>query len=642
MTTKPPFNRLRFAEPQVDVERRDDGTLVLRSPHALQAYPGHLGHHLRRWAGVCPDRIFLAERDRQGGWRTVRYREMLGIVESIGQALLEHGLSAQRPLMVLSENSIDLAAMTLAGQYVGVPVVPVSPAYSLMSQSLAKLRAIAELVAPGMIYARDEKPYARAIEAIRKPQTALVTSEATLRGATSFAAMLGCKPTRAVGDAFDGVNPDDTAKILFTSGSTGEPKGVITTHRMLCANQQSIAQCWPFLEDSPPVIVDWLPWSHAFGANHNFNLVLRNAGTLYIDGGKPVPGLIDTTVRNLREISPTILFNAPRGFDMLLPYLEHDAELRESVFRRLDLLFYAGAVLPESLWDRLEAVSIRARGERVRIVSSWGSTETTCTATCGHQPMERTGIIGIPAPGVEVMLRPSAAKMELRVRGTVVTPGYWKRPDLTEAAFDAEGFYKIGDAGRLDDADDPSRGIVFDGRVAEDFKLLSGTWVHCGQVRVSAIAAASPAVQDAVVTGRDRASIGLLVFLNAIAARAIADDASLTLAELAQSDKVRAHVARGLRAYNDLHGGSSTRIARFMLMPDLPSIDHGEITDKGYINQRAVSEQRAHLIDRLYADPRAADVLLPAVEAAAGMIGPPAASTQARSHAHTPAGALRR
>ena len=618
MVAKPPFNRLRFAEPLVDVERRGGGTVVLRSPRVLGAYPCHLGHHLRRWAGECPERIFLAERDRQEGWRTVRYRDMLGFVESLGQALLEHGLSAQRPLMVLSENSIDLAAMTLAAMYVGVPVVPVSPAYSLMSQSFAKLRAIAELVAPGMIYAREEQLYARALEAIRGRQTALVTSEATLPGATSFASMLSAKPTDAVGQAFDRVNADDPAKILFTSGSTGEPKGVITTHRMLCANQQSIAQCWPFVEDSPPVIVDWLPWSHAFGANHNFNLILRNGGSLYIDGGKPVPGLIDKTVRNLREVSPTIYFNAPRGFDMLLPFLENDEALRESVFRRLDLLFYAGAVLPESLWSRLEAVSILARGERMRIVSSWGSTETTCTATCGHYAIERTGVIGIPAPGVEIMLTPSAAKMELRVRGTVVTPGYWKRPDLTAAAFDAEGFYKIGDAGRMDDPDDPSRGIVFDGRVAEDFKLLSGTWVHCGQVRVGTIAAASPVVQDAVVTGRDRTSIGLLVFLNAIAARSIAGDASLSLAELANNDRVRAHVARGLWAYNEDHGSSSTRIARFMLMPDLPSIDRGEITDKGYINQRAASEQRGDLIDRLYADPRAADVLLPAAGASAG------------------------
>ena len=615
---KPPFNRLRFAEPLVDVERRDGGTLVLRSPQALRAYPRHMGCHLRRWAAECPDRVFLAERGTDQGWRTVSYGQMLGWVESLGQALLDHELSAQSPLLLLSENSIDLAALTLAGMYIGVPVVPVSPAYSLMSQSFAKLRAIAELVTPGMIYARDGARYARAIEAIRGPRTVLVTSEGTLPDAIAFASMSGTAPTDAVGRAFDAVNADDVAKILFTSGSTGEPKGVITTHRMLCANQQSIAQCWPFLEDAPPVIVDWLPWSHAFGSNHNFNLILRNGGSLYIDDGKPMPGLIEKTVRNLREVSPTIYFNAPRGFDMLLPFLEEDEALRDCFFRRLELLFYAGAALPQNLWDRLEAVSIRARGSRVRIVSSWGSTETTCTATSVHYPIEKPGVIGVPAPGVEIMLAPSAAKMELRVRGAVVTPGYWKRADLTAAAFDREGFYKIGDAGRLDDPDDPSRGIVFDGRVAEDFKLLSGTWVHCGQVRLSAIDAASPAMQDAVVTGQDRESIGVLVFLNLTAARNIAGDVSLTLPQLATNEKVRAFVARGLQAHNERHGSDSMRIGRFMLMPDLPSIDNGEITDKGYINQRAVNERRALLIDQLYAEPPGFAELLPVLAAAAG------------------------
>lgn len=609
MPSKPLFNALRFAEPRVDVEIRPGGTTVLRSPHPLRAYPTHMGYHLRRWASEAPERVFLAERDAQEKWRTLGYRDVLSQVESLGQALLDHGLSIDRPLMVLSENSIDLAVLTLAGLYVGVPVVPVSPAYSLLSQDLVKIRAIHDQVTPGMIYAREGERYARAIDAIRHPGTALVVSQGDVPSAIRFDELLRTPPTKAVSQAFERVNPDQVAKILFTSGSTGDPKGVMTTHRMLCANQQSVAQCWPFLEDSPPVILDWLPWSHAFGANHNFNLTLRNGGSFYIDDGKPLPGLIEKTVRNLREISPTLYFNAPRGFDMLLPFIEQDEALRDSFFRHLDFIFYAGAALPQNLWDRLEAASIAARGERVRMVSSWGATETTCTATSVYFDIERAGVIGIPAPGVEVMLTPSLSKLELRVRGPIVTPGYWKRPDLTEAAFDEEGFYRIGDAGRLDDPSNPAKGIVFDGRVAEDFKLLSGTWVHCGQVRLGTIAACTPAVQDAVITGRDRESIGLLVFLNPAACRNIAGDPSLTLEQLAANDEVRAHIARGLATYNQSHATSSMRIERFALMPDMPSIDRGEITDKGYINQRAVTEIRADWIERLYANNLPPDVV---------------------------------
>lgn len=611
MNAKPPFNDLRFAEPQVLVERRDGGTVVLRSPQTLRSYPNHLGSHLRRWAAETPAATFLAERAPDGGWRRISYREMLVAVEAIGQALLDRGLSADRPLMILSENSIDLAAMTLAGMYVGVPVAPVSPAYSLMSQDFGKLKAIAELIQPGMVYAREADRYARAIAALPPGAREIVVSDGEIPGmrTTRYRDLLSVQPRVDVAVAVDRVNPDQVAKILFTSGSTGEPKGVITTHRMLCANQQSIAQCWPFLEDQPPLIVDWLPWSHAFGANHNFNIVLRNGGSLYIDGGKPMPGLIEKSIENLREVSPTLYFNAPRGFDMLLPYLERDEALCRSFFKNLDLIFYASAALPQNLWDRLEALAIKTRGERVRMVSSWGSSETTCTATSVYFTIEKAGVIGLPAPGVEIMLTPSANKVELRVRGPVVTPGYWKRPDLTAAAFDSEGFYRIGDAGKFDDPADPTKGIVFDGRVAEDFKLLSGTWVHCGQVRLGAISACSPVVQDAVVTGRDREDIGLLVFPNLAACRAVTGDDSLSLADVAAHPAVYDVLRRGLERYNAEHRANSMRIARMMILADPPSIDRGEITDKGYINQRAVTEHRADCVDALYAHPPAPSVL---------------------------------
>jgi feruloyl-CoA synthase len=359
------------------------------------------------------------------------------------------------------------------------------------------------------------------------------------------------------------------------------PKGVINTHSMLCANQQQLAQCWPFVEDRPPVVVDWLPWNHTFGGNHNFNLILRNGGTLHIDGGKPLPGLVETTVKNLADVSPTLYFNVPRGYDLLLPYLERDEKLRQSFFRELDVLFYAAASLPQNLWDRLKRLS----GARVAFLSAWGSTETSPLATSVHFHMERPGVIGLPIPECELKLVPSAGKLEVRVRGPNVMTGYYKREDLTREAFDDEGFYRIGDAVKFADADDPAKGIVFDGRVAEDFKLTSGTWVHVGALRVKLIAAADPLIQDAVITGHDRSEIGALVFLSAAAKDRpeVRDRLQAALAKLATE------------------AGSSTHPRRLLVMTEPPSIDANEITDKGYINQRAVLERRAALVEKLYA-----------------------------------------
>ena len=379
------------------------------------------------------------------------------------------------------------------------------------------------------------------------------------------------------------------AKILFTSGSTGVPKGVVNTQRMLCANQQMLAQAWPFVEDRPPVVVDWLPWNHTFGGNHNFNMVLRNGGTLYIDGGKPVPGLVETTVRNLKEIAGTMYFNVPRGYDLLLPHLENDAALRANFFRDLDLLFYAAAALPQNLWQRIEALAVQEKGGRLAMLSAWGSTETSPLATSVHFHMDRAGVIGLPVPGCELKLVPSAGKLEVRVKGANVTPGYYRRDDLTRAAFDEEGYYRIGDAVKLADPNDPAKGIEFDGRIAEDFKLATGTWVHVGAVRVKLIAAANPLLQDAVITGHDRNEVGALVFLNPAAVSGLAPEAlrerlTQALHELAKDQ------------------GSSTRPVRLLVMSEPPSIDANEITDKGYVNQRAVLERRAALVEKLYGD----------------------------------------
>src|SRR5438094_1219600 len=429
------------------------------------------------------------------------------------------------------------------------------------------LKYICGLIEPGLVFAADPAKFQAALAAVGAKST-------------SVAEMLEVNPGSTQEREHAKVRPDTIAKILFTSGSTGMPKGVINTHGMLCANQQQLAQVWPFLEERPPVIVDWLPWNHTFGGSFNFNQILRNGGTLYIDAGKPVPGLVETTVKNLSEISPTMYFNVPRGFDLLLPFLEKDEKLRRNFFRDLDAIFYAAAALPQNLWDRIKALK-----SDVVILSAWGSTETSPLATSVHFHMERPGVIGLPVAGCELKLVPSAGKMEVRVRGPNVMPGYYKREDLTRAAFDGEGFYRLGDAVKFADPADAAKGIVFDGRVAEDFKLSTGTWVNAGAVRIRLIAAADPLIQDAVITGHDRDELGALVFLSP-AARDL------------PPEEVRSRLGSVLRGFS---GSSSTCPARLMVMTEPPSIDANEITDKGYMNQRAVLERRAALVERLYA-----------------------------------------
>jgi len=613
MSAKPAFAALKFADPALETERQADGSLLLRSSQPLAAYDRCIGEWLVDWARRTPRQVFLAER-MADGWRRITYAETLDSARAIGSALLRRDLSAQRPVVILSDNGIDHALLTLGALHVGVPVAPVSPAYSLMSRDHAKLKAIIRLLQPGLIYAADGARFEPALKALTTlPEIAGVEIVVGCNpppdlACKLFADLPGESEDAAIDRAFAAVGPDTIAKFLFTSGSTGEPKGVINTQRMLCSNQQAIAQVWPFLADTPPVIVDWLPWNHTFGANHNFNMVLKSGGTLYIDDGKPAPGLVEKTVANLREIAPTIYFNVPRGFDMLIPFLEQDAELRRNFFSRLQMIFYAAAALPQNLWERLERLSIQERGERVVMVSAWGSTETAPMVTTVHFPIERAGVIGLPAPGAEVKLVPNASKLELRVRGPNVTPGYWKRPDLTEAAFDAQGFYMIGDAGRFADPDDPAKGIEFDGRIAEDFKLQSGTWVHVGSLRVQGIAALAPLAQDLVIAGHDREEIGLLIFPNVPACRALCPELpadggnAVPLAQVLRDPRIRSRLHAGLCSWRDGGGGSSSFAARALFMEEPPTIDANEITDKGYINQRAVLTRRADLVTKLFSE----------------------------------------
>jgi feruloyl-CoA synthase len=592
-----------FAAPQVRLSRREDGAILLSSPQPLQAYPRCVGADLEQWADKAPQRLFLAERGADGAWRELRYGEARQQVRRIAASLLCMGLPEGRPVAVLSDNGIEHALLMLACLHVGIPYAALSPAYSLMSRDHAKLRALVSRLQPGLLYAASAQRYGAALAAIDglHQATLVVSDESDMpAGAQPFSSLLQQEDEAAVSARHALVGPDTVAKILFTSGSIAEPKGVINTQRMLCASQQAKAQLWPFLAETPPVIVDWLPWNHTFGGNHNFNLVLRHGGTLYIDAGKPAPGLFDASVANLREIAPTLYFNVPRGFDMLVSALRADAALRRNFFSRLQLMFYAGSALPQNLWEDLIALSIQETGQAVPMVTAWGSTETAPLATDCHFQAPRSGVIGLPAPGVELKLVPAGGKLEIRVRGPNVTPGYLGQPELTAKAFDEEGYYRIGDAVRFADDSKPEAGLVFDGRVAEDFKLSSGTWVNVGAVRIKGIELLAPVAQDIVVTGHDAEQIGFMVFANLPACRALAglpDDAPAAdaLAHPAVRDKVR----QGLRAMRALGGGSSTHATRALLMSEPASVDAGEITDKGYINQSAVLARRAQMVSAL-------------------------------------------
>ncbi|MGZ5866730.1 MAG: feruloyl-CoA synthase [Xanthobacteraceae bacterium] len=601
-----PLRPVRLGKLDPVIEQRAGGVIHIRAAQELGPYHDKLSQPLEYWAETAPDRLFLAQRDTQGEWRKLSYSQALSNVQRIGAALLRRGLSAEKPIVVLSGNDIEQALLGLAAMYVGIPYAPISPPYSLMSSDFGKLRAIIELLTPGLVFANDGGPFARALCETVPDEIELVVTRNPLgdRKTTLFADLLGAEDVAGVATAHAKVNPDSIAKFLFTSGSTGAPKAVINTHRMLCSNQAMLASGFAFVADEPPVVVDWLPWSHTFGSNHNFNMVLTYGGSLYIDDGNPTPPGVPKTARNLREIAPTIYFNVPKGYEALITHFRADDALRCNFFSRLKVLFYAGAGLNQTTWDELTRLAVETTGERIIFLSSLGSTETAPLALACSWDFDQPGNIGLPAPGVELKLVPNEGKLEARLRGPHITPGYWRQDHLTREAFDEEGFYRIGDALKFVDPSDPGKGLLFDGRIAEDFKLSTGTWVSVGPLRARFVDHFAPYVRDVVFAGADHDDIAVLVFPDIEACRrlgGLGSDASPT--EIVDALPVRAKFAELLAKLAAVSPGSSTRVQRAILMAEPPSMDKGEMTDKGSINQRAVLKNRAALVDELYAVP---------------------------------------
>lgn len=599
-----PLRPISFGDPVIDIERRADGTIYLRPKQPLGDYPVRITDRLHHWATTTPDRVFMAEREGGRGWRKITYAELLTASRHIASGLIQRGLSAERPVVILSGNSIDHALLAFGAFYAGIPFCPVSPAYSLVSKDYGKLSYLLKLLTPGLVFAEDADKFADALAANVSLGTEIAASYGSVPGRdVTLLADLIATPIRSDLDAVHGkIGPDTIAKFLLTSGSTGNPKAVINTQRMICANQVMLRETLAFLKDEPPVIIDWLPWNHTFGGNHNIGLTLYNGGSMYLDAGKPMPGGIEETVRNLQEISPTVYFNVPKGYESLLPYLRDDPGLRAKFFDRLHAMFFSGAALSPFVWNSLDELAVKEKGYRVPMLTGLGATETAPFFMSVNPRTSRSGHVGLPVSGNDAKLVPNNGKMEVRAKGPNVMPGYWRQPDITAKSFDEEGFYKMGDALKPADPDDLNAGFDFDGRVSEDFKLASGTWVSVGPLRARFVAACAPLVRDVVIAGINRDEVSALVLLDLDGCRLInptlpADNLTVT----ARDQLVREAFRERLIQFLSSATGSSTRITRAILLDAPLSIDKGEVTDKGSINQRAVLEHRGALIEELYA-----------------------------------------
>jgi feruloyl-CoA synthase len=607
-----PFRAVRLEKPDIDVERRSDGTILIRSRHPLDPYPPRLTDRLKHWAEQAPDRVFMAARDENKAWRQITYAQALNFARSLGEALLKRDLSAERPVVILSGNDLEHAMLGLGCLYAGIPYAPISPAYSLVSTDFGKLRHIVNLLTPGLVFAADGNAFGKAIGSVLPDDIELIFTRNPIKGRNSslFFDLAATAPTAAVDAANDKVGPDTIAKFLFTSGSTGQPKAVINTQRMLCSNQAMIRSALAFFQDEPPVTLDWAPWHHTAGGNHDVGLVLYNGGTFYIDEGKPLPGAVEHTVRNLKEIAPNWYFNVPKGYEALLPFLRHDAQLRQNFFSRMKVLWFAGAALSQPVFDEMQQLALQTSGERIFFLTGLGSTETAPFAMSRMWHSDRSTNMGLPARGTVLKLVPTDGKLEARFKGPHITPGYWRQPELTAKAYDEEGFYKIGDALKFEDENDPLKGLLFDGRVAEDFKLATGTWVSVGPLRARVIDHFSPLVRDVVIAGADRQDICIMIFPDVEACRRAAGlPSDMPVEDVLAHTNVTDAIRQRLQTLAAKSTGSSNRICRAILLAEPPSLDAGEMTDKGSINQRAVLARRSSLLDELYTVPHSPNVI---------------------------------
>lgn len=580
-------------------DRRGDGSVLVWQKGALPPYPDRLSDKIHHWADKVPDRTWMAERGPDGGWVHVGFADMLGRVRAIGQALLDLGLGPDRPLAILSGNSIAHALMALGAQYVGIPSAAIAPAYALVSEGFEKLTSVRDQITPGAVFAQDTARFMPAIEAVFPGLPLLGVTGPGL--SARWDDLLATPVTEAVDRANAATGPDTVAKFMFTSGTTGKPKAVITTQRMLCSNMELVADCYAYFRAESPVVLDWAPWNHVASGNKVFNMTLYNGGTFYIDAGKPAPGAIDTTIRNLREVSPNWYFNVPVGYEMLVHAMKQDAALRQSFFRNLRLMMYAGASMPEHTWADLDRLAVETTGERVFMSTGLGATETAPFALFCTEPQDRPGNVGIPSKSFTLKLVPNEGKWEARLKGPSVTPGYWRDEKLTAQAFDAEGFYCLGDALRFADPDDPARGFFFDGRVAENFKLATGTWVAVGALRAKLTDALGGLARDVVIAGEGRDSLAaLLIPVRAEAEKVVPGGKGLDDGALYAHPALKAAIAERLAAFNAAATGSSMRVPQAMLLADALDLDKGEVTDKGSVNQRAVLRNRGALIEALY------------------------------------------